>query len=230
VNDEARRNNQNLPGMGGVFNLVNLHVYHYAGNNPVKYVDPDGNEATKSQAGTWGQARGIIERQSDISLRNLRYTEGDASGIQIGPFGGATGLRYIYTKKGGWIDLGHFFQIGAKMQERGVTGFVKFFARLFKPITKLFVWHETKKVENDQNELSSWAYDDGPTNWLGAKFYLDYYKDDEHLLESLDKFFKKIQASAPDIAPNLSEMQEKELTEKRFPENRSLKPVYTMED
>jgi len=31
-----------LPGMGGVFNTVNLHVYHYAGNNPVKYTDPDG--------------------------------------------------------------------------------------------------------------------------------------------------------------------------------------------
>jgi RHS repeat-associated protein len=42
VNDEARRRNGNLPGMGGVYNYVNLHVYHYAGNNPVKYVDPDG--------------------------------------------------------------------------------------------------------------------------------------------------------------------------------------------
>jgi hypothetical protein len=31
VNDDARKHNQNLPGMGGVFNLVNLHVYHYAG-------------------------------------------------------------------------------------------------------------------------------------------------------------------------------------------------------
>jgi RHS repeat-associated protein len=42
VNDEARKRNGNLPGMGGVFNYVNLHVYHYAGNNPVKLVDPDG--------------------------------------------------------------------------------------------------------------------------------------------------------------------------------------------
>nr|WP_261794757.1 RHS repeat-associated core domain-containing protein [Treponema denticola] len=42
VSDEAKKHNENLPGMGGVFNTVNLHVYHYAGNNPVKYTDPDG--------------------------------------------------------------------------------------------------------------------------------------------------------------------------------------------
>jgi hypothetical protein len=42
INDDRRKQNGNLPGMGGVFNVVNLHVYHYAGNNPVKYVDPDG--------------------------------------------------------------------------------------------------------------------------------------------------------------------------------------------
>ena len=42
INEEAKRHNQNLPGMGGVFNAVNLNLYHYAGNNPVKYVDPTG--------------------------------------------------------------------------------------------------------------------------------------------------------------------------------------------
>ncbi|MEM5948986.1 hypothetical protein WKV44_10605, partial [Spirochaetia bacterium 38H-sp] len=44
VSDEARRHNRSLPGMGGVYNLVNLQLYHYAGNNPVKYTDPDGRE------------------------------------------------------------------------------------------------------------------------------------------------------------------------------------------
>ena len=44
VNDEARKRNGNLPGQGGVFNTVNFHVFGYAGNNPVKMVDPDGND------------------------------------------------------------------------------------------------------------------------------------------------------------------------------------------
>ena len=46
VNDKAKKHNEQLPGQGGVFNIVNFQLYHYAGNNPVKYTDPDGNSAT----------------------------------------------------------------------------------------------------------------------------------------------------------------------------------------
>ncbi|MBR4791069.1 MAG: hypothetical protein IK024_09290, partial [Treponema sp.] len=42
TSDEARQHNGNLPGMGGIFNHINANLYHYAGNNPVKYSDPDG--------------------------------------------------------------------------------------------------------------------------------------------------------------------------------------------
>jgi len=57
VNDEAKKRNKNLPGMGGVFNYVNMHVYHYAGNNPVKLVDPEGRITITSQ--TMGKTVGL---------------------------------------------------------------------------------------------------------------------------------------------------------------------------
>jgi hypothetical protein len=31
-----------LPGMGGIYNTINFHSFAYAGNNPIKYTDPDG--------------------------------------------------------------------------------------------------------------------------------------------------------------------------------------------
>ncbi|MGI5057523.1 toxin TcdB middle/N-terminal domain-containing protein, partial [Treponema socranskii] len=33
TDDNARKHNEQLPGMGGIFNVVNLQLYHYAGNN-----------------------------------------------------------------------------------------------------------------------------------------------------------------------------------------------------
>jgi len=47
TNDEAKKHNSNLPGMGGVFNHINFNLYHYAGNSPVKYTDLDGREAKR---------------------------------------------------------------------------------------------------------------------------------------------------------------------------------------
>jgi RHS repeat-associated protein len=94
VSDEARKHNGNLPGQGGVFNYVNLHAYHYAGNNPVKYTDPDGRKSGlvtdvranlgAGHSGIWverydenGNLNGFIFLKIFLINKNANYLKGD---------------------------------------------------------------------------------------------------------------------------------------------------------
>ena len=77
------KHNENLPGMGGVFNVVNLHLYHYAGigqrsdselqaNNPVKYVDPDGRLLINNVSENSASAR---EYERNHNLRYIAFAD-----------------------------------------------------------------------------------------------------------------------------------------------------------
>ena len=82
INEEAKRHNQNLPGMGGVFNTLNASLYHYAGNNPVKYTDPDGKKITKLSDDKWNDVKrnldNLVEKLNTL-IGKIDSCDGDVS-------------------------------------------------------------------------------------------------------------------------------------------------------
>ena len=100
IDDEAKKHNEKLPGMGGVYNVVNLHLYHYAGNNPVKYTDPDGEFATLVGMIIGGIAGGV----SALTQRHKFNSKGFWAGVAGGAVSGLlSGLAVDITVATGGI-------------------------------------------------------------------------------------------------------------------------------
>ncbi len=63
-----KNRDKELPGLGGVYNSVNLNVYQYAGFNPVKLIDPDGNAHIFSH---WGNNYYMADTRFDNVLKAM---------------------------------------------------------------------------------------------------------------------------------------------------------------
>jgi hypothetical protein len=87
--------------MGGVYNTINAHLYHYAGNNPVKYTDPDGNTIT------------IVDERDRIPLLNM-INSVSADKFTVDSNGD---LVRDGNKKNGLFGLGRSKEFSNRLQE-----------------------------------------------------------------------------------------------------------------
>ena len=68
-----KERDKNLPGHGGVYSPDNLDLYNYGGNNPVKYIDPNGCWKDETQTMLYNK-QGILNR---VDLNIGEVTKGD---------------------------------------------------------------------------------------------------------------------------------------------------------
>ena len=122
VSDEAKKHNQQLPGQGGVFNVVNFQLYHYAGNNPVKYTDPEGESLIAIAAAGFLIGAGVeIANQlidNKIKGEKLDFSKLDGKRILIQGISGAASLLLSATGLG----------IGVQIAGNAVIGYLSDYA------------------------------------------------------------------------------------------------------
>ena len=102
-----------IPGMGGLFNGVNLNLFHYAGNNPVRYVDPDGRISVTSIP--------FLPHPFPI-FPNSTFNDSD---------GGIIGDGFIHSPDSTTFpDISSFFEMKHKFIKTFAIGIIKLFLDL----------------------------------------------------------------------------------------------------
>ena len=108
ANDEVKKKNQELPGQGGIFNIVNMHVYHYAANNPINYTDPNGRIDWKQFGGGLAQATGggiTFIGGLGIATTTGVTGVGIVGGIALAGYGGGNFLDGLYKMGFAFKDI-----------------------------------------------------------------------------------------------------------------------------
>ena len=242
--------------------------YVYCNANPVKYVDPDGEEPILGLVGTSSSFRTLLNnsprkvgyyvgQQAATYLRSLGNTEW--SWKQMRPLPTQTGYfnkkvgRYIYTKKGGWLDMSHFmFYAGKaydyKMKKQMAQKIVDsdFFASLPPEIQAQWLKQAginpagealqdgycQEMSDKVASRHSAYSYEDLPSDSFGADFGANYFDSNSSLSfgEQVENYLNSIGATDPQNAPNYSDLPATYPANEPTRTNETHNPVYTEEN
>ncbi|MCO5249003.1 MAG: hypothetical protein M9887_08660 [Chitinophagales bacterium] len=276
-NDEIKGSGNHLsfgdygydPRTGRRWNLDPIEQEYISGyavfnNSPIYFNDPDGREPIKPQAGTaTGFVNTINTTGTKLGLKTGLSAHTAMLGLGKTEFHIKNGRpmpvntqrintfsdKYIYTEKGGWIDMAHFmFYAGraydVKVKKEEALKRIETNKKAGSHYIPTPVWHASKKdpvgeaiQEGYHQEMSdrtfakhsAYSYEDLPSDYFGADFGANYFDPNSKLTfgEQLQNYLNNLGATDPKNAPNYNSLPNVEPDKKPSRTNHTTKPVYT---
>ena len=213
----------------------NLSPYAYCGGNPIKYRDPNGMEPNRAYVGTISDFRKVLDnspsrvglykgQQAAEYMKRLSNTEWSALKVvptETGYFNKKVG-RYIYTEKGGWIDMSHFMFYAGRAYKYKIEG-------CKNPIGETIQdGYLQERADSYLAPHSAFSYEDLPTDKIAALFGAIYFDphSNKTLSEQIELFLQQMGATNPTKAPNYNSLP---LIDRGTPSvvNKTTCPIYT---
>jgi len=216
-----------------------ISPYAAFANNPIYFTDPDGKEPVKKYVGSISDFTTVLNNSpskvgqytGDAAhnyMMNLGKTE--FSWKQMRPLPKETGYfnkkkgRYIYTEKGGWVDMTHFlFYAGRayKYKQEGEEN------PIGEAVQDGYMQERSDQVAADH---SAFSYEDLPSDKYGADFAVNHFdpESDKTFSEQLETYMKdQLGATSPEEAPNYEDMPDDHTDDPPSRTNDSTDPVYS---
>lgn len=144
--------------------------------------------------------------------------------------------RYIYTEKGGWIDMVHFlfyageaYEEKLKLQKEGLS-LKESQDRAY--VKSIFLgWKQENVFDAWFARHSSFSYEDLPSDRYGAEFGSKYFDKNSELSlgEQILNYLHSLKPAKPEDAPNYRDLPYKDNGKHPGIYNRTTKPIYTKE-